>query len=106
MIVVRSRNGIAVRLTDERWSHIARRHPEMKGQKASVIETVGEPDQVQEGDQGALLAVRLYSDTPLTEKFLIAVYREVSAEDGFIITSYFTTQPSESRRVIWKRSES
>ena len=48
MIVVRSRNGVAIRLTDERWEHIAGRHPEMKTQKERVLQTVTEPDQVQE----------------------------------------------------------
>ncbi|MGH7575652.1 MAG: hypothetical protein ACREM1_11090, partial [Longimicrobiales bacterium] len=95
-----------VRLTDERWDHISRRHPEMGEQKARVLETVGAPDQVQEGDGGAMLAIRLYPGTPLTTKFLVVVYREISAEDGFVITSYFTTRPSVSRRVIWKHSES
>jgi len=27
VLIVRSRNGVPVRLTDERWDHIARRHP-------------------------------------------------------------------------------
>lgn len=106
MIVVRSRNGVAVRLTDERWGHISRRHPEMKEQKERVLETVSEPDQIQEGDEGALLALRLYRETPLTTKFLVVVYRELSAGDGFVITSYFTTRPSEGRRVIWRGSAS
>jgi hypothetical protein len=42
VIVVRSRNGVAVRLTDERWGHISRRYPEMKEQKERVLETIGE----------------------------------------------------------------
>jgi hypothetical protein len=106
MLIVRSRNGVAVRLTDERWQHIATRHPEMSDQRERVIESVVEPDSILEGDDGALQAVRFYSSTPLTQKHLVVVYREVSLEDGFVITAYLTRQPSRSRRVIWTRSGS
>lgn len=78
----------------------------MVDQQERVLETVAEPDSVFEGDEGALIAVRLYPETPLTEKFLVVPYREISAEDGFIVTAYFTSQPSPNRRVLWKRSES
>ena len=106
MIVVKSRNGVNIRLTDERWGHIGRRHPEMGIQRERVIETVSQPDLIQEGDEGALMAVRRYPETPLTEKFWVVAYREDSPEDGFVITAYFTSRPSASRRALWKRSES
>lgn len=88
------------------WLHIARRHPEMATQQERVLETIAAPDSILEGDEGALMAVRLYAETPLTEKFLVVPYRENSPEDGFILTPYLTSQPSPNRRVLWKRSES
>lgn len=106
MLIVRSRSGVAIRLTDERWGHIARRHPEMAEQRERVLETVVEPDAILEGDEGTLIAVRLYTETPLTQKFLVVPYRESLPEDGFIVTAYFTSQPSPNRRVLWKRSGS
>lgn len=106
MLVIRSKNGVPIRLTDERWGHVARRHPEMSDQKDRVLDTVSEPDVVYEGDEDALMAVRLYPETPLTEKFLVAVYREVSDADGFILTAYFTNRPASGREVKWTRSES
>ena len=36
------------------------------------------------------MAVRFYATTPLTSKFLVVPYREVSAQDGFVLTAYFT----------------
>jgi len=39
----------------------------------------------------------------MTSKFLIVPYREVSREDGFILTAYLTSRPSSSRSVVWKR---
>jgi hypothetical protein len=78
----------------------------MGEQRARVLETVTEPHSVLEGDEGAVMAVRWYAETPLTRKFLVVVYRETSPEDGFIMTAYFTSEPSPNRRVLWKRSES
>lgn len=106
MLIVRSRNGVAIRLTEERWGHIARRHPEMAEQRERMLETVGEPDTILEGDEGVLMAVRLYPQTPLTRKLLVVPYREISPDDGFIVTAYFTSKPSPNRRVVWTRSES
>ena len=56
--IVRSRNNVPVRLTDERWHHIEARHPEMRDHKTQVLETIEEPDLIQEGDFGVLLAIR------------------------------------------------
>jgi len=102
MIVVYSRNKIPTRLTDERWEHIVRRHPEMKNQIEKVIETVENPHYILEGDYGELLAIRFYEETPLTEKYLIVAYKEITDEDGFILTTYFTKEPSKRREIIWK----
>jgi uncharacterized protein YuzE len=84
MLIVRSHNGVPVHLTEERWQHIMSRHPEMKEHRDRVLETLVEPDMIQEGDFGEQLAVRFYAETPLTSKYLVVAYREVSAEDGFI----------------------
>lgn len=103
MLIVRSLNGAPIRLTEERWQHIVRRHPEMDGQRRKVLETLTEPDTIQQGDFGALLAMQLYPDTPLTTKLLVVVYREFGSEDGFVLTAYLTGQPSARRVTIWKR---
>jgi hypothetical protein len=103
MLIVHSRNSVPVRLTEERWQHIINRHPEMDSQRERILETLAEPDIIQQGDFGELLAIRLYPETPLTGKFLVVAYREVSSEDGFILTAYLTNRPSARRVTIWKR---
>jgi hypothetical protein len=103
MLIVHSRNGVPVRLTAKRWQHIRQRHPDMAGQREQVIETLAEPEVIQEGDFGTLLAVRMYLHTPLTRKFLVVVYREVTSEDGFVVTAYFASQLSVRRTVLWTR---
>ena len=102
MTIVRSVNTVPLRLTEERWNHVRTRHPEMADQQERVLETLSQPDFVQQGDRGELLAIRRYPDTPLTEKYIVVAYREVSEQDGFVVTAYLTNEPSPRRRVVWK----
>lgn len=71
--------------------------------RREVLETVSDPDLVQEGDSGELLAIRHYSKTALTSKYVVVPYRELDDEDGFVLTAYLTSRPSKSRTVTWKR---
>ncbi len=75
----------------------------MDTQRERMLETVEQPDLIQQGDYGELLAIRFYREAPLTNKFLVVAYKEVGADDGFIITAYFTSEPSARRIVLWKR---
>jgi uncharacterized protein YuzE len=58
MRVARSVNGIAIRVTDERWLHITEEHSELAGYLFDVIETVETPKAVVEGAMSELLAYR------------------------------------------------
>ena len=69
MKLVVSTGGVPIRLTSERMDHITRRHPEMKNQEESILQTIAEPHLVQEGDAGSRIALRRYPKTPLSEKF-------------------------------------
>lgn len=73
----------------------------MLGEMGRVIEVVGEPDYVLEGDRGTLLAVRLYDRTPLTRKHCIVVYRRTGPADGFVVTAYFASSVPRWRSVVW-----
>ena len=103
MIIIHSKNSVPIRITQERWQHIENRHPELQHEKDKVIETVGDPDLILEGDFGELLALRLYEDTPFGKKYLAVIYKEIEGNDGFILTAYVTNSPSRKRRVLWKR---
>jgi hypothetical protein len=58
---------------------------------------------VQEGDLDTLLATKVFSQTPVGEKFLVVIYKEVGETDGFVLTAYFTKELSKRRRILWKR---
>ena len=103
MTIAVSVNGVAIRLTDERWQHVVGGHPEMASERGPVLQTVDEPDLVLAGDFGELLAVRHWPITALGSKFVVVAYREVDQMDGFVLTAYLTRRPSRSRSVIWKR---
>ncbi len=101
MILIRSTENNAIRLTQERLDHILLGHPELEGQTDKIVDTVQQPDYIQQGDHGTRLAVRLFPKTPLTQKYLVVVYREMG--DGFVVTAYFTSKPAQWRTVLWKR---
>ena len=101
-----SKNLVPIRLTEERRRHIESEHPEMRDCLPEILQTIENPDFIQEGDSGALMAVRKYERPPLNGKYAIAVYREVEQTDGFIITAYTTRSLSNRRRVLWESSPS
>ncbi len=102
MKIVQSVTGVPIRLTQERWEHIASRHPEMSTEQERVLATLAAPDLVQRGDHRTCIALRHFSSTPLTEKHCVVVYREIDDGDGFVITAYFTAKPAAWRKLLWK----
>ena len=95
---VTSRNGVTIRLTDERWSHISEEHAELAGRKLDVLEAVSDAERILGGAEGELLALKKQPDG----KTLVAVYRE-DANDGFIITAFLTRREAtlNRRKQLW-----
>jgi len=85
MDIAVSKAGVPIRLTDERWYHIVENHDDLAGYYDDVLITVEEPDYILRGYGGALVAVRSLG----RRKFLAVIYKEVTRNDGFIITAYF-----------------
>ena len=54
MDVAKSKNGVPIRLTEERWIHITEEHSEMAGYYFEVLETVEEPEAIYEGKMGSV----------------------------------------------------
>lgn len=93
-----SRNGIHVRLPDERWAHIMEEHAELANLRVQVLVTVAEPHRILAGSQGELLAVRQIDEG----KWLVVAYREMR-QDGFIITAFLTRRERSlnKRTQLW-----
>ena len=97
MDIAYSINNVPIRLTDERWVHIVENHDEMAGYREDVLAVIEDPECVLRGHGGSLIAARGYGRA----RYLMAVYRELSADDGFVITSYFTSK-LDRKRITWK----
>jgi len=93
-----SKNGVPIRLTEERWFHIVENHDDMAGYYDTVLDVVEDPDRILSGYKGALIAVKELA----RRRYLAVVYRELSKTDGFVITAYITSKVRK-RPVTWRR---
>ena len=93
-----SKNGILIRLTEERWNHILNNHSELIDYKSEVLKTIENPDKILEGSQDEFLAIKEI----ITGKYMVVVYREL-LNDGFIITAYLTRRLRSlaKRKQLW-----
>lgn len=89
--------NVPIRLTHERWFHIVENQDEMAGYYDDVLTAVEDPEMVLSGYGSALIAVRSYGKN----RYLNVIYRELSPDDGFIITAFFTSNVNRSR-LKWK----
>lgn len=105
MEVFTSENNVPIRLTYRQWAHIVENHDYMSGCMHIVPETVADPDVIVQGKSGEMIALRHYEKTVISEKHAVPVYREVSPEDGFVITAFMTSAPDKIIRkgVVWRK---
>ena len=98
MEVAFSINGVAIRLTYERWYHIIENHDELASYFHEVLDTIEKPQFVVRGNKGSFKATRNLCQG----KWLVVIYKEILKRDGFVITSYFLdTKPKGE--TIWRR---
>ena len=105
MVIVESKNGVILRLSDERWRHITTSHLDMVNNKEKLLETVKDPDMILKEVTDELRAVKFFRRTHLGSKYLVVVYKELSREEGFIITAYKTSKIRKviRRGIIWEK---
>ena len=96
-----SKNGIKIRLTKERWFHITESHDYMSGLSDFVLDVINNPEMIVEGDRKELMAIKKFNN-----KHIVIIYREVNDKDGFVITSFTTSQiekVKKDRNIKWKK---
>jgi hypothetical protein len=98
MDIAYSVNRVPIRLTHERWYHIAENHDEMAGYFYEVLETIEQPNVIVRGNQGILKAAKNYGKN----RWLIAVYREIAKKDGFVLTAYFLDSKPKGT-IVWQQ---
>lgn len=96
--IATSKNGIEIRLPDERWQHILTGHGELPEMQQAVLDTIADPERILAGGAGELLAVREIEEG----KWLVVAYREMDG-DGFVITAFMTrrAQALDRRTQRW-----
>lgn len=100
MDVIKSKNSVPIGLTAERWLHIIENHDDLAGYYDEVLNTIEEPDYIIKGYKGAFVALKEVKK----DKFLTVIYKEISKEDGFVITSYFTSKIKlEREAILWQK---
>ena len=98
MEIAYSVNGVPIRLTEERWDHIVNNKPYMESYFERMLDAIEKPTCVLRGYAGSLVAVLSVG----RQRYLHVVYKEVSREDGFIITA-FIAQKYNRKLIIWSQ---
>ena len=98
MEVAYSVNDVPIRLTYERWYHIVENHDDLASHFHDVLDAIEKPDFVSRGSKGSLKASRNMG----RRKWLVAIYRELSKRDGFVITAYLLDRKPKGE-VIWRK---
>lgn len=103
---VKSKGGVPIRITKERWIHITENHDYMAGNLDKMIETIENPHYIAVGRQDEKIALKHYEETSISEKYVVAIYKE-DEKDGFLITGFMTSDEDRilKRRILWQRQE-
>jgi hypothetical protein len=96
--IVYSVNGVPIRLTEERWEHIVSNKPYMEKYFARMLEAIEKLTWILRGYAGSLVAILSIA----RQRYLHVVYKEVSQEDGFIITA-FVARKYNRRMIVWSQ---
>ena len=100
MDVAISRNGVPIRLTEERWFHVVETHDEMAGRYDEVLSAIEMPDYIIQGYRDALVALKMIGK----KKFMAVIYKEIGKKDGFVITAFLTSKVRiEKEVVLWQK---
>lgn len=98
MEIAYSVNGVPIRLTEERWEHIVSNKPYMESYYERLLDAIEKPTCVLRGYAGSLVAILSVG----RQRYLHVVYKEVSREDGFIITA-FIAQKYNRKLIVWSQ---
>ncbi len=78
-------------------------HPEMAEYFDQILECVENPEIVYFGSEGEFLAVKSLNNEGV--KFIVAIYKEIKNNDGFIITAFLTNKLNylKNKQILWKQ---
>jgi len=93
--------GDSIELTDERWLHIIKEHPEVNQYKGRIQDVLATPDYVKKSSRDAevLLYYKFYKDIFKGKYMLIAVKKGLHS---FVLTCYITDMIKKGA-TIWEK---
>jgi hypothetical protein len=93
--------GDTIELTDERWVHIVKEHPEVSQYKDRIQEVLASPEYVKMSnrDRDVLLYYKFYNDI-FMGKYIIAIAKKENR--SFILSCYITDEIKKGV-TIWEK---
>ncbi|MBA3070986.1 MAG: hypothetical protein FP829_02260 [Nitrospirae bacterium] len=93
--------GDSIGLTDERWFHVVKEHPEVNHYKERIAEVLALPDYVKKSsrDEEVLLYYKFYADI-FNGKYMLVVTKK--GLRSFILTCYITDTIKKGV-TLWER---
>lgn len=94
-----SKNGVPIRLPVERWITLIKKRSDMVDYREELFLAISDPEAVFKGRKGESIAIRKID----SEKHLVVVYKEISPDDGFVITAWRTSKAGQIKKkpMIW-----
>lgn len=94
----------SIRLTEERWNHIVKRHPEMVNYEPLISKTINNPDEVYIDDSKSYILIKRWSRDEFITDWLIAYITIKSETDGFVKSLHGTSNKLlKKRKKKWQQ---
>lgn len=111
LATVISKNGVPIRLTEERWNHTILTHQEIEPNDFNkFMKVISNPELILKGSKGELLAIQKVSRKKI---WIVVPYKEtlplrgkeVTKKDGFVLTCYFTSDLTWllKKEIVWSK---
>ena len=86
---VTDKSGKRIHLSQERWTHIRKKHPEVENAE-ELEETIKEPDKITfpKLDEKAGFYYKYFKHRPSSYKYLLVLVKYLNGE-GYIVTAYY-----------------
>jgi hypothetical protein len=93
--------GNSIELTDERWLHIIKEHPEVSQYKERIQEVLATPDYVKRSSRNTdvVLYYKFYSDILDGKYLLVVIKKELRS---FVLTCYITDMIKKGV-ILWEK---
>lgn len=107
--IVKSKSGAQIKLTEKQWKHIIAARPQLEDFQQEILKAIEHPDEVYappprvKPQLHAIKKFKRLADIGLSDN-IVVVYRELTPEEGFIITA-FPISDRRKRRMhrLWQR---